>query len=207
MKDFVLKHWKIILIVLLAGALFITIRTASKNKSKYQRERNNVEALMTELEHEKTKRGEDVTTIQELQLTVSEFKKLRAEDVKLIEELKIKPPQIKEVVKTVVETKIVYRDSLVQVSPGKYEWNKDTKWWTVNQQIDFNENPPINNFKMNTRDSLTHVLYKVPKCKFLGIRFGTKGYEIKVINHNPDGTILYNSWINVSKDKTRRKRD
>jgi hypothetical protein len=207
MKDFVLKHWKIILIVLLAGALFITIRTASKNKSKYQRERNNVEALMTELEHEKTKRGEDVTTIQELQLTVSEFKKLRAEDVKLIEELKIKPPQIKEVVKTVVETKIVYRDSLVQVSPGKYEWNKDTKWWTVNQQIDFNENPPINNFKMTTRDSLTHVLYKVPKCKFLGIRFGIKGYEIKVINHNPDGTILYNSWINVSKDKTRRKRD
>lgn len=207
MKDFVLKHWKIILIVLLAGALFITIRTASKNKSKYQRERNNVEALMTELEHERTKRGEDVTTIQELQLTVSEFKKLRAEDVKLIEELKIKPPQIKEVVKTVVETKIVYRDSLVQVSPGKYEWNKDTKWWTVNQQIDFNENPPINNFKMTTRDSLTHVLYKVPKCKFLGIRFGTKGYEIKVINHNPDGTILYNSWINVSKDKTRRKRD
>ena len=207
MKDFVLKHWKIILIVLLAGALFITIRTASKNKSKYQRERNNVEALMIELEHEKTKRGEDVTTIQELQLTVSEFKKLRAEDVKLIEELKIKPPQIKEVVKTVVETKIVYRDSLVQVSPGKYEWNKDTKWWTVNQQIDFNENPPINNFKMTTRDSLTHVLYKVPKCKFLGIRFGTKGYEIKVINHNPDGTILYNSWINVSKDKTRRKRD
>lgn len=207
MKDFVLKHWKIILIVLLAGALFITIRTASKNKSKYQRERNNVEALMTELEHEKTKRGEDVTTIQELQLTVSEFKKLRAEDVKLIEELKIKPPQIKEVVKTVVETKIVYRDSLVQVSPGKYEWNKDTKWWTVNQQIDFNESPPINNFKMTTRDSLTHVLYKVPKCKFLGIRFGTKGYEIKVINHNPDGTILYNSWINVSKDKTRRKRD
>lgn len=207
MKDFVLKHWKIILIVLLSGALFITIRTASKNKSKYQRERNNVEALMTELEHEKTKRGEDVTTIQELQLTVSEFKKLRAEDVKLIEELKVKPPQIKEVVKTVVETKIVYRDSLVQVSPGKYEWNKDTKWWTVNQQIDFNENPPINNFKMTTRDSLTHVLYKVPKCKFLGIRFGTKGYEIKVINHNPDGTILYNSWINVSKDKTRRKRD
>ena len=64
MKDFVLKHWKIILIVLLAGALFITIRTASKNKSKYQRERNNVEALMTELEHEKTKRGEDVTTIR-----------------------------------------------------------------------------------------------------------------------------------------------
>ena len=106
-----------------------------------------------------------------------------------------------------VETKIVYRDSLVQVSPGKYEWNKDTKWWTVNQQIDFNENPPINNLKMTTRDSLTHVLYKVPKCKFLGIRFGTKGYEIKVINHNPDGTILYNSWINVSKDKTRRKRD
>lgn len=207
MKDFVIKNWKIILIILLLGALFITVRSLGKARQKYLREKNNVEALMSEIEHQKTKAGQDVATIKELQLTVSEFKKLRAEDAKLMEELKVKPPQIKEVIKTVVETKIEYRDSLVQVSPGMFEWNKDTKWWTVNQKIDFNVNPPINDFKLLTRDSIGHVLYKVPKCKFLGIRFGTKGYEIKVINYNPNSVIKYSEWINVSKDKTRRKRD
>lgn len=207
MWNLIKKNWKIILIVLLTLALYTTIRTSINNRQKYLREKNNTEALMTEIEHERTKRGEDVTTIQELQLTVKEFKKLRAADAKLIEELKVKPPQIKEIVKTVVQTKIEYRDTLIQTAPNKFEWNKDTEWWTVNQEIDFSSEAPIIDFKIQTRDSLTHLLYKVPKCKFLGIRFGTKGYEIKCVNHNPDSKIIYNEWINVSKDKTKRKRN
>lgn len=206
MKKFLKNNWQVILIVLLIIALVITIKTTLNNKKKYLREKGNVEALMTEIQHQKTERGEDVTTIQELQLTVSELKKLREADIKMIEELKVRPPQIKEVVKTVVETEIKYRDTLVQMSLNKFEWNRDTKWWTVNQEIDFTSNLPIIDFKLAVRDSLSHVLYKVPKFKILGIRFGTKGYEIKCINHNPDSKILYNEWINVSKNKKFRKR-
>lgn len=207
MWKIVRKNWKIVLIVLLTVALYFMIKTSINNRQKYLREKNNTEALLIDIEHERTKRGEDVTTIQELQLTVKELKKLREDDIKMIEELKIRPPQIKEIIKTVTKTKIEYRDSLVQVAPDKFEWNQDTKWWTVNQEIDFTPKPPIIDFKMNTRDSLSHVLYKVPKFKFLGIRFGTKGYEIKCVNHNPDSKIIYNEWINVSKDKTKRKRN
>lgn len=207
MWKFVRKNWKIILIVLLAISLYTVTKISMNNRQKYLREKNNTESLMTEIKHERTKRGEDVSTIQELQLTVKELKKLRAEDVKMIEELKVKPPQIKEIIKTVTQTKIEYRDTLIQTEPNKFEWNKNTKWWTVNQEIDFTSKPPIIDFKINTRDSLSHVLYKVPKFKILGIRFGTKHYEIKCINHNPESVILYNEWINVSRDKQKRNRN
>lgn len=206
MKDFVIKNWKIVTIVVLAFLLVLTIGKSRRNQQKYVRERNNVEALMSDLEHERTKRGEDVTTIQELQLTVSEFKKLRAQDAELIKELKLRPPQVKEVVKTVVETKVQVRDSLVYVNPGIFTWDIDTKWWSVNQRLDFNVNPPLNEFSLRTRDSLTTILYKVPKFTILGIRFGTKRYEVKLVNHNPNSEIKYNEWINISRQKTRRKR-
>lgn len=88
MWKIVRKNWKIVLIVLLTVALYFTIKTSINNRQKYLREKNNTESLMTEIKHERTKRGEDVSTIQELQLTVKELKKLREDDIKMIEELK-----------------------------------------------------------------------------------------------------------------------
>ena len=177
-------------------------------KDQYLRELGNVDALTSELVLSKTKNDEVVATVQELQYTVEEFKKRQATDAQLIKELKIRANEVKEVVKTVTETKIVYRDSLVILQPDSlYDWRKDTKWWSVDQRINLASNPPIVDFNFESRDSLTHILYKVPKCKFLGIHWGTKYYEIKVINHNPNSTITYTRWINVSKDSGRRKRE
>ena len=99
MKEFIKKNWKIILIVCLGLALYFSVSASIQNRKKYLREKNNTEALLTDIEHERTQHGEDVATIHELQLTVKELKKLREEDVKMIEELKIRPPQIKEIVK------------------------------------------------------------------------------------------------------------
>lgn len=177
-------------------------------KDQYLRELGNVDALTSELVLSKTKNDEVVATVQELQYTVEEFKKRQTADAQLIKELKIRANEVKEVVKTVTETKIVYRDSLVMLQPDSlYDWRKDTKWWSVDQRINIASNPPIVDFNFESRDSLTHILYKVPKCKFLGIHWGIKCYEIKVINHNPNSTITYTRWINVSKDGRRRTRE
>lgn len=207
MGTFLKNNWKLVVIAVLSLLLVGTIKVAKDNHVRYLREKNNVESLTTELTHEKTKRGEDVTTIKDLQFTVKEFKERCAADAELIKELKIKASEVKEVVKTVVETKIEYRDSLVQVAPQQFVWNKDTEWWKVHQVIDFTGQPPMIDFNLSTKDSLSHVLYKVPKFKFLWWHFGTKGYEIKVISHAPNSTVLYNRWINVSKKKEERKRD
>lgn len=202
------KYWKFLLIALLGVLVFFSVRYNISLREQYLRALNNVDALTFELELSKTKNGEVVATVQELQYTIEEFKQKQKEDAKLIKELGIRANEVREVVKTITETQIVYRDTLVMVQPDSlFNWQQDTKWWSVNQTINVGSNPPQINFDFKCRDSLTHILYKVPKCKFLGIHWGTKCYEIKVVNHNPNSTIEYARWINVSKEKRRRKRD
>lgn len=49
------------------------------------------------------------------------------------------------------------------------------------------------------RDSLQCIVARQFKHKFLWWKWGTKGYNVKVLNFNPHSTILYNSFIQVSK--------
>lgn len=196
------------MIGLLVVALLASMTYSRNMRLRWLREKGNTEALTMKYRLSETKRGEAVTTIQELQYTVDEFKKRQANDAATIKELKIRASEVREVVKTVVETKIVYKDTVILMRPDSIlHWNRDTKWWSVQQTIDLAKNPPITEFNLHTRDSLTHYLYCVPKCRFLGLHFGAKRYEIKVVNHNPNSTISYARWISVSKDKQKRYRE
>lgn len=193
---------------LLVVALLASMTYSRNMRLRWLREKGNAEALTMKYRLSETKRGEAVTTIQELQYTVDEFKKRQADDAATIKELKIRASEVREVVKTVVETKIMYKDTVILMRPDSIlHWNRDTKWWSVQQTIDLAKNPPITEFNLHTRDSLTHYLYCVPKCRFLGLHFGAKRYEIKVVNHNPNSTISYARWISVSKDKQKRYRE
>lgn len=193
---------------LLVVALLASMTYSRNMRLRWLREKGNTEALTMKYQLSETKRGEAVTTIQELQYTVDEFKKRQADDAATIKELKIRASEVREVVKTVVETKIMYKDTVILMRPDSIlHWNRDTKWWSVQQTIDLAKNPPITEFNLHTRDSLTHYLYCVPKCRFLGLHFGAKRYEIKVVNHNPNSTISYARWISVSKDKQKRYRE
>lgn len=48
------------------------------------------------------------------------------------------------------------------------------------------------------RDSLQTIVTRQYKHKFLWWRWGTKGYNVKVVNFNPHSTLLYNSYIQVT---------
>lgn len=193
---------------LLVVALLASMAYSRNMRLRWLREKGNTEALTMKYRLSETKRGEAVITIQELQYTVDEFKKRQADDAATIKELKIRASEVREVVKTVVETKIMYKDTVILMRPDSIlHWNRDTRWWSVQQTIDLAKNPPITEFNLHTRDSLTHYLYCVPKCRFLGLHFGAKRYEIKVVNHNPNSTISYARWISVSKDKQKRYRE
>lgn len=205
--NFLKKNWEYAVIALLAVALAVAIRANSSNVERYEREKANSDSLTEKIDSMRTQNGEFVLTINELQYTVQDFKRRAAEDAELIKDLKLRVNEVKEVIKTVTETKIVYRDTLVMVSPDVFKFTHNTKWWSVDETIDFGIKPPQVDFNMTTRDSVSHILYRVPKCRFLGIHWGTKGYEIKVINHNPNSVISYSRWINVSKNPGIRKRD
>ena len=48
------------------------------------------------------------------------------------------------------------------------------------------------------RDSLQCIVARQFKHKFLWWKWGTKGYNVKVLNFNPHSTLLYNSYIQVN---------
>ena len=51
----------------------------------------------------------------------------------------------------------------------------------------------------SVKDSLAIALKKEYKHRFLWLRWGTKGYEVKAISFNPHATIKYNSYIKTRK--------
>lgn len=198
--NFIKKNWQLVVIVVLVVALCASIKVGSNYRDRYRRESGNVDVLTQAVDSMRTKSGEYVLTIGELQYTVQNLKDRASEDAELIRELKLRVNEVKEVVKTVTETKIVYRDTLVMINPETFKWAHSSKWWNVDETIDFSKKPPTVDFNFSTRDSISHILYRVPKCKFLGIHWGTKGYEVKVINHNPNSVISYSRWVTVVKD-------
>lgn len=200
---FIKKNWKLVVIVLLVAALCVSIKVGSNYRDRYKRESGNVDVLTQTVDSMRTKSGEYVLTIGELQYTVQNLKDRVAADAELIRELKLRVNEVKEVVKTVTETRIVYRDTLVMISTDTFKWTHSSKWWDVDETIDFSQKPPTVDFNLSTRDSISHILYRVPKCKFLGIHWGTKGYEVKVVNHNPNSVISYSRWVTVVKNRRR----
>lgn len=47
------------------------------------------------------------------------------------------------------------------------------------------------------RDSLTTIVSRIYKHRFLWWRWGTKGYEVRHVSHNPNCSIEYNQYIKV----------
>lgn len=203
----ILKHWKVSLIIVLCASLYISISIQNNLRKKYEREKNNVESLSSGIKFLKVKDNENAIRMKELQFTVEEYKDRCEKDRETIESLKLKLKNVKEDVKTVVKTEVQFKDTLIQVSPKNFILNKKNEWFEVNQKIDFSVDPPIVDFHYHNKDSISHILYRVPKWKFLWWDIGTKCYEIYVISHNPYSTITYSRWISLSKDKRLRKRE
>lgn len=45
------------------------------------------------------------------------------------------------------------------------------------------------------RDSLAIAVERQPKHRFLFFRWGTKGYKVKIANHNPHASLRYNTFV------------
>lgn len=49
------------------------------------------------------------------------------------------------------------------------------------------------------RDSITTIVSREYKHRFLWWKWGTRGYNVHVVNHNPRGKVYYNKYIRVKK--------
>lgn len=81
----------------------------------------------------------------------------------------------------------------IQLKPpnafGRYDY-KD-------QWAEFHISIPDSLMTYSIRDSITTLIYREYKHKFLWWKWGTKGYKVKVINFNPHSTVLYNQYVRM----------
>lgn len=128
-----------------------------------------------------------VATAQIVEMDKKAYKKQVA-DKKLMSELDIKPAQVmhqQTVTQSVRDT--VYltasRDSLITYHD---EWT-DMRFSLRDSSLQY-----------HVRDSVITFVYKEYKHRFLFFRWGTKGYRVKIVNHNPNATINHAQFISVN---------
>ena len=129
-------------------------------------------------------------TVEVIKQKIVEVEKIKEvlskEDKQLIKDLGMKVSELESLQKTGTVTKdtviLVEKDS-TDDSPLIYH-----DAWT---DIEYRDK----RLAYAMRDSLAIALRKEYKHRFLFIRWGTKGYEVKVANFNPHSSVKYNTFV------------
>ena len=111
---------------------------------------------------------------------------LSKEDKQLIKDLGMKVKELESLQKTGMET----RDTVILVEKDSTE-NSPMVYhdaWTDIEYLD-------RKLTYAMRDSLAIALKREYKHRFLFIKWGTKGYDVKVVNFNPHSSVKYNTFV------------
>jgi len=131
-----------------------------------------------------------VVTQQVITIDKTNYKKMEA-DKELIADLKLKIAQVESENRTLLATQgqVVFKTAADSDSILRYA----DKW------CDFTYLVKPKKLSYNVRDSLTTIVSREYKHKFLWWRWGTKGYNVHIVNHNPSSEIMYNRYIKVER--------
>ena len=130
----------------------------------------------------------------------TDYKKLLA-DRELIKQLELRVAQVEAENRLLMGT----RDTvvLVEVSTGKpssADGGGEQEGGVLryhDQWADFAYYEEKRKLEYEVRDSLTTFIAREYKHRFLWLRWGTKGYSVYHVNHNPRSRIYYNKHIRV----------
>lgn len=118
----------------------------------------------------------------------TDYKKLLA-DRELIKDLKLKVAQVESENRMLMGT----RDTVI------LEKGRDSVLRYHDQWADFAYFEEKKRLEYSVRDSLTTYVTREYKHRFLWWKWGTKGYNVYHVNHNPNSRIYYNKYIRVKK--------
>ena len=116
----------------------------------------------------------------------TDYKKSLA-DKELIKELNLKLSQIESENQLLLST----RDTVILNEVNDSLLTYSDKW------ISFSYELKDRVLDWEVRDSLTILVTKVYKHKFLWFRWGKKGEDVYIVNHNPHSKVKYNKYVKV----------
>ena len=122
------------------------------------------------------------------------------EEKALIEDFNLKVKQLTQLQHTGLMTQDTVKLAPVLMD-SSYNHPPDTILRYTDEWCRFEYRPVTQSLTYSIRDSLTTLVARQYKHRFLWWRWGTKGYDVKIVNHNPHSTIKYNTFIVQSKQE------
>lgn len=186
-------------LVCVVGYQHARIQEEEAEKEAYQ---NNTHTLLGQIERLQIDSTTSAVKVNTLQLVVDEYKQYRAEDAELIKQLGVKLKNVKSTAKSTVEVEapintVVIRDTVFQeVSSHEIQsiqYSDD--YIKFDGKIEFDSLTA----KINVPITLTQVLYKIPKHKFLWWSWGCKQVKQVISCDNPYVNIKYSEFIELKK--------
>ena len=133
-----------------------------------------------------------VAKVNSLEYTVKEFQQFRGDDAKLIDKLKIKPKNVQSVTNFSTETVTKINTIIQYVDTTKCLHYKDDF-----TSIDGCFKGDSIQLLVQNKDSLTTIVDKIPKHKFLFWQWGVKAVEINIVSKNPNTKFTYLKYIEL----------
>lgn len=186
-------------IQILAAMFIITmaafIRSAYQNRklrSELNRQTENIGSLTYDIQYGKLDDSLSVAKNTAIQAKCNELEQLHLADAKLIKELKVKLKDVK-----TIHTASSYTADTVRIEsvPNTADsvFSYQDKWLSLHIDI------PARLCQYSSRDSLTTIVSRTYKHKFLWWRWGIKGYQVQIVNFNPHSRINYSRYVEVVK--------
>ena len=127
-----------------------------------------------------------VASVPALVVTKEEYKKIT--DKALLKDLDVKPAAITSQLQTEIST----RDSIkLRAAPADNDYIYHDHWTDIHLSLSDSI------LQYNMRDSIAMFVVRDYKHRFLFWRWGTKGYNVKLVNFNPRTTIKYLKYVKV----------
>lgn len=195
-----LTVWLLIALISM-GAIILwqqkRIGKITDERNKYQQ---NTYTLLSDIEKLRTDSSMQAYQVQILSLNIDEYKKYRAADAQIIESLKLKLKQVSAVSKQELEVNVpintIVKDSIIFVNNATDTIKTITY---KDQYVTFDGN--IQNDSLtahfNVPVTISQVLYKVPKRKFLWWSWGCKAVKQVIITNNPYVQLNYSEYIEI----------
>lgn len=179
----------LLIVCMIIAFIFSGIKESESNKYKKENERLKVELAHAAIDGgiirtDTIRDSIPVYTSQTVAVDKPAFKELA--DLPLLKEINVKPTQAEEYETRVTE---IHDTVYMTVHPPDSVLEYKDNWASFRLSL------RDSSLVYSVRDSVTAVVYREYKHRFLWWKWGTKGYKVKLINFNPHSTIQYEQFV------------
>lgn len=148
---------------------------------------SNFETLCSQAQTYKVRDSLSALSVGVLQVKVDELRRLRTQDALLIGELNLRLSRVQSVA------------HISTIGNYSFQLSGDIGWSLSDRFIDFRATKDSSKLlvEMQIRDTIVQILHRVPRFKFLGIWFGTKGVRQEIVSKNPHTKIVAAEFLKI----------